>query len=581
MHLAKKNIFGFATIAATVTLSATIFATGCGDSGDTTPAFGIANSPNTISLKYTADKDTLKADKINSLNWVVAKADGTLLAKGEKLAIKNIPTEKKDDKTAKVDTAKDTYAVLQLTENEFKAVREAGEGVTVTAIYYDSTAKDTPVLGFSSNTLTTLDWNYDSSDKTKKVSAETEAKFFVEKDAAYELKAADQVIRKDGTTKLEFIATQAEPADAKEGFTPIEANVIYFATPDKNDFVSITGNEAKGAKYTTEDGTKVSVNLTTASGKQTNDATIYVTDAKISKLTIKSNYTGVLLPEKTTGTNAVDYALGMTEVKGSNGSEALVTYGVGQTTMTAEVTKDDWKVEADKGVAPKETITLDKDVTYVANVGTTAAKAEEATVDGSKINFLQVKDFKIVGTYKTALAEKDGQVSGEAIITPVQPVVNIGLSTDAAVQAQEKENKIAAFIGEVKGEDGKEKSEALKMYAQFAPKVGEVSAFKSVLFAIPEFTYPSVAGLYTENATKDAPAYVEKFADGDFNGKYKAEIVGADKQKTNDYTITVREAGLNLKVGFGDGKEGNKYAEEQTAAFGNYKNLQWQPVTIK
>ena len=56
MHLAKKNIFGFATIAATVTLSAAIFATGCGDSGDSTAVNPL--NPDKIANAITVNYDT-------------------------------------------------------------------------------------------------------------------------------------------------------------------------------------------------------------------------------------------------------------------------------------------------------------------------------------------------------------------------------------------------------------------------------------------------------------------------------------------------------------------------------------------
>lgn len=577
----NKNIFAFATLTATAALGTALFAAGCGDSGDTTPAYPEANAARTINLKFTDIKDTLKAGKVDTLACVITKADGKRLYKTSKnVEIKNVPADK-SAKSGKIE-AGDTYATFELTEPEFKAVRS--EAATITAVYYNSQAtgadKD-KILGFSQDSIT---W-YGTDDK---VATENDKKsygevgsvsFFLDTpDVNHILSATPDIIGKDKTTKLAY--------EVKNTKTAREANIIDFVKVDDSEYLTkddtdIVG-QYKGAKYTEADGTQLVAEFN--GGKLKSDP-VYVTDAKIASITVKQKYDGVLLPEKITGPNAVDYALGMTEVKGTNGSAALVTYGVGQTTMTAEVAPGDWKVEKGKGVAPKKPITLDEGVTYVANVGTAAAKADEATVDGNKISFLQVGTFEIVGTYKTDLAEKDGQVSGKVTITPVQPVVKIGLSTESAVQAQD--TTIATFTDKIEGETGKEKSEALKMYAQFAQDPTVPGVFTSILFAIPEstkFTYPSVAGLYTTAATPipaGTPAYTDKFVSGTFDGEYKAEIVGADKQKTNDYTITVREAGLNLEVGFGDGKAGNNYAADQKAAFGNYKNLKWQAVTIK
>lgn len=575
----NKNIFAFATLTATAALGTALFAAGCGDSGDTTPAYPGANAARTINLKFTDIKDTLKAGKVDTLACVITKADGTRLYKTSKnVEIKNVPADK-SAKSGKIDVNKDTYATFILSDTEFKDVRS--EAATITAVYYNSKATgadEGKILGFSQDPISWRDTDdKETSDNDKKSYGEVDkVSFFLDAtDVNHILSADHDIIGKDKTTKLAY---EVKAKDGKQ------ANIIDFVTVDggkylTKDDTTIVG-QYKGAEYTEADGIQLVAEFN--GGELKSDKPVYVTDAKIASITVKQKYDGVLLPEKITGANAVDYALGMTEVKGTNGSAALVTYGVGQTTMTAEVAPGDWKVEKDKGVAPKKPITLDEGVTYVANVGTAAAKADEATVDGNKISFLQVGTFEIVGTYKTDLAEKDGQVSGKVTITPVQPAVKIGLSTESAVQAQD--TKIATFTDKIEGETGKEKSEALKMYAQFAPGTGAVGAFTSILFAIPEsasFTYPSVAGLYAAGAVKDDPAYTDKFVGGTFDGKYKAEIVGADKQKTNDYTITVREAGLNLEVGFGDSKAGDKYAGDQTAAFGNYKNLKWQGVTIK
>ena len=78
MILRKKNIFGFATIAATVTLSAAIFATGCGDSGDSTAVNPL--NPDKIANAITVNYDTtteaaLKSSNVESLRWLITDTE--------------------------------------------------------------------------------------------------------------------------------------------------------------------------------------------------------------------------------------------------------------------------------------------------------------------------------------------------------------------------------------------------------------------------------------------------------------------------------------------------------------------------
>lgn len=563
----NKNIFAFATLTATAALGTALFAAGCGDSGDTTPAYPEANAERTINLRLTDVKDALKAGKVDTLACVITKADGTrLYTPKDKVQIKNVPAADKSDKSGKkIDTTKDTYATFQLTEDQFKAVRS--EDATITAVYYNSQAtgadKD-KILGFSEDQITWYDTkDNETSDNEKKSYGQVDSvRFFLDTDDVEHILSADPyIIGKDKTTRLAYEVKKVEEKDG-EKVTTHKANIIDFVKVDDSKYLTrddatIVG-QYKGAEYTEADGTQLVAEF---NGGELKSAPVYVTDAKIASITVKQKYAGVLLPKKDA---KVDYAFGLPEVKGSNGSKGLVTYGVGQTTMTAEITPDNWKVEKDKGVAPNRTITLeDKDVTYVANVGSKAAKVEEAKVEGAKINFLKVDDFTIVGTYKTDLAEKDGVVSGNITVTPVEPKVNVGFNTQDKVDAQTE--AIAKFLGK---DDKISKTTELKMYAQFAPTKEEAGAFTSVLFTPTTFTYPTLAKLYATPIAKDAEPFAEKVTGKE---ELKAEITG--EQKEGNYTVTIRESVPELKVGFATSDKDTKYANDQQAAFGDYKDV--------
>ncbi len=602
MILAKKNVFGFATIAATVTLSAAIFATGCGDSGDTTAAvISPSTARNAIVLYYDNDLAKLRSSKIDTLSWIITKADGKLLAASKNPQKIVIPAEEKTSATSSTTSSTPTptssakesdkcYTVLQMEQGVFDEIAKGG--ATVTAVYFNSTDKDNTdkILGFSSNS----DINWDSKNKN----GTANANFFLdEKGVQYIMGTTPDVpvIAKGGTVRLSCKVRSKDYAKDKK-----EADIIRFVKVDAGNYLKADDSsnvvgQYKGVEYTKEEGTEVKATLKNASEEKVSPTTIYVTDKKITGFTIENSYAGVLAPKKTDpdtkttpATPALDYSFGMSEVQGipagtsPSSKPETKTYGVRQAAM--KVTKIAWGGTG--GEEPKLDATSITGVKYeVTKVDSAAVKAEDAAKYEVKDNIVKFglneaagKTFTVTGTLGKSALTGDKDVTATAEVKPSGADVNVGLKT-----AEDVAKKTTKFTGEVKGDAGKETEKKLKMYAQFV-ETGVTGGLESYLFEIPEaasFTYPSVAGLYAAGAVKDTPAYTEKFVGGTFDGKYKAEIVGADKQKTNDYTITVREAGLNLEVGFGDGKDGNKYAEDQTAAFGNYKNLKWQAVTIK
>lgn len=583
----NKNIFAFATLTATAALGTALFAAGCGDSGDTTPAYPEANAERSVNLKFT-DKDALKAGKVDTLACVITKADGTRLYKTSDVKIKNVPADK-SPKSGKIDTKTDTYATFTLSESEFNAVRS--EAATITAVYYNSQATgadEGKILGFSQDSIT---W-YGTDDKVatendKKSYGEVdEVSFFLDTtDVNHILSATPDIIGKDKTTKLAY--------KVKNTKTNREADIIDFVKVADSEYLTkddttIVG-QYKGAKYTEADGIQLVAEFN--GGKLKSDKPVYVTDKKITGFTIENSYAGVLAPTKidsststTPATPALDYSFGMSEVQGipagtpPSSKPETKTYGVRQAAM--KVTKIVWGGTG--GEEPKLDATSITGVKYeVTKVGSAAVKAEDAAKYEVKDNVVKFglndaagKTFTVTGTLGKSALTGDKDVTATAEVKPSGADVNVGLNT-----AEDVANKTTHFTTEVSADKdaatgkSKETEKKLKMYAQFV-ETGVTGGLESYLFEIPEaagFTYPKLAHLYDASNV----LFEEKFTSGDFNNKYKAEIAGANEQGLNNYAVIVREAGLNLKVGFAKSDKDTTRADDadQIKAFGNYKDL--------
>lgn len=571
----NKNIFAFATFATTAALGTALFSAGCGDSGDTTPAFVSPDkAANAIALYYDeATQATFKNSKIDSLRWIITdNKTGKRLAIGNNAQAITFPTEKTTDadkdssvSTAKEETANDKcYVVLQMDGETFKNA----EDVTVAAIYYNE--KD-EIAGFGSNS--DIEWNYDES--KNKFNGQANANFFSEDVAWFDVNAP-QIVAKDGITTVYCkVAPNAEYAN------PVNIIGLVKVELDKggDKYIQAVDNgipgQYKGIAYTDKYGTSVWPSIKTPSGHQAPGISIHVTDRKVTGFEIVSD--DVLIPEKVDAagtTPAVDYALGQTEAKGTiAGTQAPteVTYGIRQASLKAKATE--WDSATDKGEVPAIYTNSVRDlyldgVTYTVKDGTSVAK-DVAVADGvvsfNQKSLSEAKDFTVEGTYKGELADSKGLTSN-ATVKAIPATVEVGFGQEA--KATDGTTSIAKnFTTEVEGDSNKDVTASLKMYARFV--TGGVGGFTSYLFEIPEsagFTYPSTAALFDT----DSKIYNAKDA--------TVTIATAEQQKANDYSVTIKKDNQknNLNVKFVE-KDTIPYTE-QIKAFGAFTKLDIQSL---
>ncbi len=566
----NKNIFAFATFATTAALGTALFSAGCGDSGDTTPAFVSPDkAANAIALYYDeATQATFKNSKIDSLRWIITdNKTGKRLAIGNNAQAITFPTEKTTDadkdssvSTAKEETANDKcYVVLQMDGETFKNA----EDVTVAAIYYNE--KD-EIAGFGSNS--DIEWNYDES--KNKFNGQANANFFSEDVARFSSEATPKIIAKDGITTLSCkVAPNAEYANPVNiiGLVKVELDEggdKYIQAVDNG----IPG-QYKGIAYTDKLGIGVQPSIKTPSGNQAYGTPIYVTDRKVTAFKISGGK--ALIPEKVDAagtTPAVDYALGQTKAKGTiAGTQGSieVTYGVRQASLEAIIT--DWDTDTTKGEIPANGGYFYLDgVTYTVKDGTSVAK-DVAVADGvvsfNQKSLSEAKAFTVEGTYKGELADSKGLTSN-ATVEAIPATVEVGFGQEA--KATDGTTSIAKdFTTEVEGDSTKDVTASLKMYARFV--TGGVGGFTSYLFEIPStagFTYPSTAALFDT----DSKIYNAKDA--------TVTIATAEQQKANDYSVTIKKDNQknNLNVKFVE-KDTIPYTE-QIKAFGAFTKLNIQ-----
>ena len=569
----NKNIFAFATIATTAALGTALFSAGCGDSGDTTPAFVSPDkAANAIALYYDeATQATFKNSKIDSLRWIITdNKTGKRLAIGNNAQAITFPTEKTTDadKDSSVSTAKDEtandkcYVVLQMDGETFKNA----EDVTVAAIYYNE--KD-EIAGFGSNS--DIEWNYDKS--KNKFNGQANANFFSEENVSnIYTEATPRMIAKDGVTTL---SCNVYPKD--ESAKPVNIIGLVKVKIDEggDKYIQAVDNgipvQYKGIAYTDKWGIDVDVDdIKTASRAIDVGATgIYVTDRKVTAFEIVSD--DVLIPEKVDAagtTPAVDYALGQTEAEGTiagtkHPTEA--TYGVRQASLKAKATG--WDSATDKGEVPAiyansvSNLYLDG-VTYTVKDGTSVAK-DVAVADGvvsfNQKSLSEAKAFTVEGTYKGELADSEG-ITSTSTVNAIPATVEVGFGQET--KDPNGTTSIAKdFADKVEGNSTQDVTANLKMYARFV--TGGVGGFTSYLFEIPStagFTYPSTAALFEGDTIYkvDNPTVT---------------IATADQQKANDYSVTIKKDNKvnDLKVKFLE-KETTPYAD-QIKAFGAFTKL--------
>lgn len=597
MSYVRKNIFGFATIAATVTLSAAIFATGCGDSGDSTAVNPL--NPDKIANAITVnfkDEATLKANNVESVSWLIT--DGDADGDGKQLAVRKTAqkihytgtTTKAnaalaEEATTSNDTTADNtstsatqndkcYVVLGVPSTIFQKMNK----VTLTYIYYDKSGK---IVGFGSD-INEVTWNNDKSGNRYSGTV-TDGNFFPEKNAQYSLTASPEFIKKydEELAKKDPNATQADAfttlaynvtdgtttaniiglvdidnyKDIKDYIQPEEVKVGEYPTPGRY----------KGVAYTTAYGAEVEVKLDRASvSGDTHSTRVYVTDRTPSKLDVNTIYQKtVLVPEnvKEQGqTKTADYALGQT--KATSSESKRISYGVRQ--LPLEVYVSDWG--EGKSAKPNAYPKVDTSkVTFAVKDGTQKAfKAEDVAVENGVVKFKQSKlDAPVAFTVEAAYGQATGKLEGAKA---VPATVEVGFGQEA--KATDGTTSIAKdFTTKVEGDSNKDVTASLKMYARFV--TGGVGGFTSYLFEIPEsagFTYPSTAALF------DADSKIYNAQDA------TVTIATADQQKANDYSVTIKKDNQknNLKVRFVE-KDTTPYTElEQIKAFGAFTKLDIQ-----
>lgn len=581
MSYVRKNIFGFATIAATVTLSAAIFATGCGDSGDSTAVNPLNPDKiaNAITVNYDADTEAaLKSSNVESLRWLITDTEsgkqlaskdtvqkinytGTATKANAALAEENTTSDDTTaDKTPTSATKNDKcYVVLGVPSTVFQNMTD----VTVTAIYYD---KDGHVVGFGSD-INDVTWNTDKSGK-KFSGTITDGNFFSAQNVKSELVARPQFINKGEVTKLAYEVTDGTNTANIIGLVDVQ---LGYDDDDKDYYIKPTNDGIvgayKGVNFTKESGVYVSAKFDkNATNAYTN---VYVTDRTPSDLSIDTVYDDsgnhydktVLIPEKVAAagtTPTVDYALGQSKVLGINSSGHSLLRGVRQLPLSIKVSG--WS--DGKGEIPSSSVTIPYDEVAFAVQDKTQKTIQDVIVDKDGIiRFNQSKidsvtDFVVVGTYGKATGKMEG---GQAI--PV--VVNVGLSTKA------KAKDATTFESSFEVEKTKDGSEIFKMYAQFAQAPTALGSFTSYLFEIPEaigFTYPKAVLL------QDGAEYPAAGA--------AADITVADNQKKNEYKLDVKasfDSSIAGPVTVAMGKD----AAATKEAFTPYTNLVFSELSVK
>lgn len=569
MSYVRKNIFGFATIAATVTLSAAIFATGCGDSGDSTAVNPLNPDKiaNAITVNYDADTEAaLKSSKVESLRWLITDTEsgkqfasrdtvqkinytGTTTKANAALAEENTTSDGTTaDKTPTSATKNDKcYVVLGVPSTVFQNMTN----VTVTAIYYD---KDGHVVGFGSD-INDVTWNTDKSGK-KFSGTITDGNFFSAQNVKSELVASPQFINKGEVTKLAYEVTDGTNTANIIGLVDVQ---LGYDDDDKDYYIKPTNDGIvgayKGVNFTKESGVYVSAKFDkNATNAYTN---VYVTDRTPKTLGVRAanGYEQtVLVPEnvKEQGqTKAADYTLGQT--KATDSGSKYITYGVRQLPLSVYVSG--WSDGESAEPSARPTVATDKVTFAVKDSAQKAFKAEDVAVENGVVKFKQSKlDAAVPFTVEATYGQATGKLEG---VQAVPATVEVGFADKADA---------TSFTTEVKGDSTKDVTTNLKMYARFVADQVQVSLS---LFEIPStagFTYPSTAALF------DADNKIYNAQDA------TVTIATADQQKANDYSVTIKKNNQknNLKVKFVE-KDTTPYTD-QLKAFGAFTKLDIQSL---
>lgn len=283
--------FNYAAILlGSLALGITMSATGCGDSGDTTPSSSVSNNktagPVTVQLDSKA-QEIITANNITNAEYLFTDKDG----KQVKLTSQQITPTNSSKKLGKAE-AKDGRVDTKTTTITIEGVPTVS--TEVVAIYYNDNDE------IAALQCGKLDW-------TSTV-AVIPSLLYNAQGANYTFDASAELIKKGDYTDLHVGVIPKEYTPSLTGQPDIDLTGLievkidnkYFETKGNSDIIG----RYYGKEYTTYDGSVASVNFKTIDGEQklsTNP--IFVTDRVLEKVTVHpDNYSGVL-PLDTPSTN--------------------------------------------------------------------------------------------------------------------------------------------------------------------------------------------------------------------------------------------------------------------------------------
>ena len=578
MILRKKNIFGFATIAATVTLSAAIFATGCGDSGDSTAVNPL--NPDKIANAITVNYDTtteaaLKSSNVESLRWLITDTEsgkqlasrdtvqkihytGTTTKANAALAEENTTSDDTTaDQTPTSATQNDKcYVVLGVPSTVFQNMTN----VTVTAIYYD---KDGHVVGFGSD-INEVTWNNDKSGK-KFSGTITDGNFFSAEDVESELVATPEFINKGETTKLAYNVTSGKDSANIIGLVDVE---VGYDDEDKDYYIKPSSNGIVGAyegvNFTKEGGVYVNAKF----DKNATDAYthVYVTDRTITGFNLTSteeymynaNSNIVLVPDNISVQNAtetVDYSLGQKKVRLFK-DKGLYKLASAVRNLPLQIRDISWS--SGEGEIPSIDVTNNFGMFEFKVTDFNEKAIPDSEVSVSKDGILQFKQNSITEPIKVAVTAsyKNGTktVSSELLAQAVHADVKVGFQTYGS------DPGVVGLLSEVS------KDKDLGLFASFVTADGTFSGpfpVESSMFSTGD--YPQ-AKLFTKDASNAFAAYTGTTIK-----------VAQDSSKKDMYKVTIAEDNQDKDVYMRFGKNDT----EQSQVFSPFTAVKFADLVIK
>ena len=576
MSYVRKNIFGFATIAATVTLSAAIFATGCGDSGDSTAVNPLNPDKiaNAITVNYDADTEAaLKSSNVESLRWLITDTEsgkqfasrdtvqkinytGTTTKANAALAEENTTSDDTTaDKTPTSATKNDKcYVVLGVPSTVFQNMTN----VTVTAIYYD---KDGHVVGFGSD-INDVTWNTDKSGK-KFSGTITDGNFFSAQNVKSELVASPQFINKGEVTKLAYEVTDGTNTANIIGLVDVQ---LGYDDDDKDYYIKPTNDGIvgayKGVNFTKESGVYVSAKFDkNATNAYTN---VYVTDRTIAGFTLDvttefNGSTSVLVPDNVPAkgdVKAADYSLNQKKVKLFKDGQ-LDKLNCAVRNIPLEIYGIEWS--DGEGQIPNISIANNFDMFNfgIANKDTSKA-ISDSEVSVSKDGILQFKQESITGelpiVVTASYANGTKTVSDHINIKAVHADVKVGFQT------YDTDPGVVGLLSEIS------KDKDLGLFASFVTADGAFSGpfpVESSMFSTGN--YPQ-AKLFTKGASN---------AFADYTGT--TIKVAQDSNKKDMYKVTIAEENQDKDVYMRFGKDD----AEQSQVFSPFTAVKFADLVIK